>query len=211
MTPELKKGTEGLKNNPSVPFFYAGKLVDEYRAAGVPPEDVHPQSFHLADVLYWLREHPEYGANAIWLDGRYVDDGFDHTNPTTWSPNMTELVEMGVRTLGPPLWMLLRLDGDGRIVPSRYAEAAKAAGLDLVTWTLERSGPLADGGGWYYQTVAPAIDDDGDMLRVLDILVREVGVRGVFTDWPATVTFYANCAASGRFAPKGAPTGASSP
>jgi len=32
------------------------------------------------------------------------------------------------------------------------------------------------------------------MLRVLDVLARDVGVRGVFSDWPATTTFYANCA-----------------
>jgi glycerophosphoryl diester phosphodiesterase len=28
---------------------------------------------------------------------------------------------------------------------------------------------------------------------VLDVLARQVGVRGVFSDWPGTVTFYANC------------------
>ena len=69
----------------------------------------------------------------------------------------------------------------------------RAAGLDIITWTLERSGPLATGGGWYYQTVANAIDNDGDMMTALDVLVRDVGVLGVFSDWPATVTYYANC------------------
>jgi glycerophosphoryl diester phosphodiesterase len=78
-------------------------------------------------------------------------------------------------------------------VPSAYAKAAKAAGLEIITWTLERSGPLADGGGWFYRSIAPAIDNDGDMLTVLDVLARQVGIRGIFSDWPATVTFYANC------------------
>ena len=32
-----------------------------------------------------------------------------------------------------------------------------------------------------------------DMLTTLDVLAQEVGVLGVFSDWPATVTFYANC------------------
>jgi glycerophosphoryl diester phosphodiesterase len=32
------------------------------------------------------------------------------------------------------------------------------------------------------------------MLRVLDVLDKDVGVMGVFSDWPATTTFYANCA-----------------
>jgi glycerophosphoryl diester phosphodiesterase len=27
----------------------------------------------------------------------------------------------------------------------------------------------------------------------LDVLAKQVGVKGVFSDWPATVTYYANC------------------
>ena len=52
----------------------------------------------------------------------------------------------GVNIIAPPMYMLLALDGD-EIVPSVYANAnAKAAGLDIITWTLERSGFLIDGG-----------------------------------------------------------------
>ncbi|MEM9493108.1 MAG: glycerophosphodiester phosphodiesterase, partial [Myxococcota bacterium] len=80
-----------------------------------------------------------------------------------------------------------------QIVPSVYADAAKTAGLELITWTLERSGLLRDRGGWYYQTIADAVDNDGDMMVLLDVLARQVGVLGIFTDWPATVTYYANC------------------
>ena len=76
---------------------------------------------------------------------------------------------------------------------SIYAKKAREAGLEIITWTLERSGPLGNGGGWYYQTIKSAIDNDGDMMVALDVLVRDVGVIGVFTDWPATVTYYANC------------------
>jgi glycerophosphoryl diester phosphodiesterase len=32
------------------------------------------------------------------------------------------------------------------------------------------------------------------MMQVLDVLAREVGILGIFSDWPATTTFYANCA-----------------
>ena len=98
-----------------------------------------------------------------------------------------------MRIVAPPLWSLLALDGDGRIVPSQYARAARAAGLEIIPWTLERSGPLRGGGGWYYQTVADAIDRDGDVFTVLDVLARQVGIGGIFSDWPATVTYYASC------------------
>jgi len=30
-------------------------------------------------------------------------------------------------------------------------------------------------------------------MKVLDVLARGVGIRGIFSDWPATVTYYANC------------------
>jgi glycerophosphoryl diester phosphodiesterase len=106
---------------------------------------------------------------------------------------MAELVAQGVKIIAPPIWVLVALDDDHRIVPSTYAKAARQAGLDIITWTLERSGPLRDGGGWYYQTITEAIDNDGDMLEVLDVLAKQVGIRGIFSDWPATVTYYANC------------------
>jgi glycerophosphoryl diester phosphodiesterase len=78
-------------------------------------------------------------------------------------------------------------------VPSSYAAAAKAAGLDIITWTLERSGPLATGGGYYFQSVTAATNNDGDYFNLLDVPARKVGILGIFSDWPATVTYYANC------------------
>jgi glycerophosphoryl diester phosphodiesterase len=185
--PELKASSVATPNG-------AQQVVDAYVAAGIPPDRVWPQSFNLDDVRYWI-ENTDYGDQAVYLDGRYADETFDHADPETWKPSMEELAEMGVNIIAPPMWMLLALDGD-RIVPSAYARAAKAAGLAIITWTLERSGSLEFGGGWYYQTIAPAIDDDGDMLTVLDILAQDVGVIGVFSDWPGTVTYYANCMAN---------------
>ncbi len=171
---------------------YAQALVDEYLAAGVDPADVFLQSFDLNDVHYWLSEAPGFGRQAAWLDSRYRDRSFNAEDAATWKPSMTDLAESGVNILAPPLWMLLTLDGDA-IVPSAYAVAAQAAGLDLITWTLERSGSLENGGGWYHQSVKDAITQDGDVYAVLDVLAREVKVRGVFSDWPATTTYYANC------------------
>lgn len=194
MTPELK--------SPSVAMPYQGdysqqdyarQFIDEYKQAGVTTGEVYAQSFNLDDVLYWIANEPEFGVQAVYLDGRYDDPSFDHSNPATWSPNMQELAANGVKIIAPPMWMLLKANVYGNIVPSDYALAAKAAGLDIITWTLERSGPLATGGGWYYQTMTDVIDNDGDMLEVLDVLAQDVQVLGVFSDWPATTTYYANC------------------
>lgn len=198
MTPELK--------SPSVdmPFDsdgegdytqeeYAQQMIDEYKQAGVAPEKVWVQSFNYSDILYWLGNEPRFGEQAVYLDGRYSEPSFDHTRPGTWSPTMMEAAADGVNIIAPPMWMLTRVDSGGNIVPSVYAKQAKGAGLDIITWTLERSGLLQDGGGWYYQTTSSVIDDDGDTMKMLDVLARDVGVIGVFSDWPATVTYYANC------------------
>jgi glycerophosphoryl diester phosphodiesterase len=106
---------------------------------------------------------------------------------------MEELVADGVNIIAPPMYMLLALDKDDKIVPSVYAKAAKNAGLDIITWTLERSGFLIDGGGFYYQSVSDVINNDGDAYVVLDVLAKDVGILGIFSDWPATVTYYGNC------------------
>ena len=79
-------------------------------------------------------------------------------------------------------------------MPSTYAKDAKAAGLQIITWSLERSGWLAGSNkGFFYQGLEAGLRREGDVLQALDVLAREVGVIGVFSDWPATVTFYAAC------------------
>lgn len=195
MAPELKGSDPDLGLPAGLDrATLARRFIGEYREAGIPPERVMPQSFLLEDIALWLREFPDFGKHALWLDGRFeLGQGFDHRKPETWRPTMGELRAMGIRYIGPPMPVLLDLEGNARIVPSAYARAARGAGFRMVAWTLERSGPLAAGGGLYYASVRPAIRGDGDLLRVLDILVREAGVEAMFSDWPATTTFYANC------------------
>ena len=108
---------------------------------------------------------------------------------------MQELVVDGVQVIAPPMWMLLRVNDDGKIVPSIYAEQAKLNGLNIITWTLERSGVLSEenSGGFYYQTISSVTNNDGDAYEALDVLAQQVGIIGIFSDWPATVTYYANC------------------
>ena len=194
MTPELKSPSVGMPYDVDyTQEVYAQQMIDEYKEAGVHPQKVFAQSFNLDDVLFWIENEPRFGEQAVYLEDRYGDPAFDYTNPSTWSPNMEELVAQGVNIIAPPMYMLLALNENGQIFPSTYAIAAKSAGLDIITWTLERSGCLINGGGFYYQSVIDVIDNDGDMLEVLDVLAMDVGIIGIFSDWPATVTYYANC------------------
>ncbi|WP_233054006.1 glycerophosphodiester phosphodiesterase family protein [Motilimonas cestriensis] len=194
MTPELKSASVTMPFDGFTQQDYAQKMINEYTAAGVAAADVYPQSFNLEDVKYWIANTPEFGQQGVYLDDRYDLANFDPQNAATWSPSMTELASDGVKIIAPPLWVLLTLDANNNIVPSEYAKAAKAADLKIITWTLERSGLLSQGnGGWYHQSIANAIDNEGDTFEVLDVLAKQVGVIGVFSDWPATVTYYANC------------------
>lgn len=193
-TPELKSPEVAMPFDGFTREAYARKLIDELKAAGVAPEDAFPQSFDLNDVLTWIRDEPAFGAQAVYLDGRYESDEFDIANPESWRPSMRELADQGINIIAPPIWMLLEVK-DGKPAPSAYARQAKEAGLKIIAWTLERSGPLAGGGGWFYQSVGDVVNNSGDMFTVLDVLARDVGVIGVFSDWPATTTFYANCMA----------------
>ena len=193
-TPELKA--------PEVPMpfdgdytqeKYASQMIAAYKRAGIPPEHVFAQSFDLNDILFWIKTEPAFGAQAVYLEDRYEKRGLDPNKPETWKPSMAELKAQGVKILAPPIWTMLTLNEAKEIVPSPYAKAARDAGLDLIGWSLERDGPLHKGGGFYHQSVKAAIDRDGDTLTVLDVLARQVGVRGMFSDWPATTTFYASC------------------
>lgn len=193
MTPELKEAEVPM------PFQgeysqqqYAQQLVDDYKAAGVPPGQVYLQSFDWQDILYWLQAEPEFASQAVWLDGRYDDPAFDPMQPDSWQPGMAELKAAGLNIIAPPLWVLVTND-DGVIRPSAYAKAARAAGLNMISWTLERSGRLDEGGGWYYQSIAELTTDDSVALQLLHVLAQDVGVIGVFSDWPATTSLYANC------------------
>ncbi len=191
-TPELKRPVVAMPFDGLSQENYAQQLIDEYRAAGVPPSDVWVQSFHLDDVLYWISAEPEFGRQAVYLDASFRRGDFDAGDPATFRPSMAELKAMGVNYIAPPMWVLVK-SKNGAIVPSAYALEARKAGLKLITWTLERSGPLLTGGGWYYQSISNLTDNDGVVFELLDVLAKDVGVDGIFSDWPATVTYYASC------------------
>lgn len=185
MTPELKNPVVDMPFNGFTQEQYAQKLLDEYHEAGIPAEDVFPQSFEYGDVEYWLSKGKEYGKQAVFLDEE-LDD------PSIRIKEMANMRKAGLEYLAPATPLLVTAK-DGDITPSEYALAAKDAGFKLIAWSLERSGPLAGGGGWYYTNINEITEKDSDVLKLLDVLAQQIGVTAVFSDWPATVTYYANC------------------
>ncbi|GFE63345.1 glycerophosphodiester phosphodiesterase family protein [Litoreibacter roseus] len=191
-TPELKSASVDMPFDGFSQQDYAQKLIDEYKAAGIPASDVWAQSFNLDHVLYWIENEPEFGAQAVYLMDEYDIEGYSPMDPATWPNTMEELKGMGINFIAPPTWMLVTVE-NGEIVPSELAKQAKTAGLEIITWTIERSGPLVEGGGWYYQSIADITNSDGIMFEYIDALAQDVGVVGIFSDWPATVSYYASC------------------
>jgi len=187
MTPELKSASVTMPFDGFSQENYAQKMIDEYKAANVPAAHVFVQSFNKNDVLYWIKNEPAFGRQAVFLDSARMAADL---------PSLGQLQgykKDGIQIVAPPIFALLDVR-DGKLVPSVYAKNAKQAGLGIITWSLERSGLLASGNsGWYYQTVNSVIKREGDTMQVLDVLAKDVGIMGIFSDWPATVTYYANC------------------
>lgn len=201
--PGHRSFTPELKTPPSqvpMPFHgytqaqYARDMIEAFIAHGIAPERVYAQSFTPADIYLWLNEYPEFGAQAVYLD----EDGDDPANYTVAVNRLGALKSSGVNIIAPPFNYLLTVGGPNNdtVVPSIYATTALEVGLEIITWTFERSGPLANVAAndeYYYSSVAPITSYDGQAYEILDVLARQIGIKGIFSDWSATVTYYANC------------------
>ena len=195
-TPELKEGDAqrimtvfGDQEN------YAQAMIDEFKKAGVDPQDVFAQSFNKNDILYWIKHEPRFGRQAVYLDD--IDPTASPPLPRISLDELRQLRRAGVQIIAPPIFALLAVDSHDRIVPSQYALDIKNTGFDIITWSFERADLRKGAGpaGFYYLFDADsrAIKKDSDMYKALDALAQQVKIRGIFSDWPATVTYYANC------------------
>jgi glycerophosphoryl diester phosphodiesterase len=205
-TPELKGIDRDADGNPVVAEnngfgdsglnqqTYASKMIQEYIDAGIDSRNVWPQSFNRDDVVQWVNEFPRYGQQAVYLDD--IPTSFPNDPPTL--ADLQALKAQGVNIVAPPMPALLTTNPANKVVPSEYAKRARQADLKIISWTTERSGRIVEdvlngGQAFYYQSTLPALKNDGDILRNIDALARDVGIIGLFSDWPATVTYYANC------------------
>jgi glycerophosphoryl diester phosphodiesterase len=174
---------------------YAQKMIDELRDARVDPRNVWLQSFDKRDVLYWIQNAPEFGRQAVYLDS--IDPTANPPIPPQTLDELTQLRKQGVRYFAPPFPALLAVDANDNIVPSQYARDIKRLGFKIITWTFERSdlrqGASKAGFYYYFDPQGRAIKKDSDMYKALDALAKQVEIVGIFSDWPATVTYYANC------------------
>lgn len=201
-TPELKGGdpveiATVFQNQAG----YSQAILDVLRDSEVDPRRVWLQSFDVRDILYWIDEDPEFGRQAVYLldydaalDDIVIQPPYDAMPRAQY---FRMLKRRGVRIVAPPIPALLKVNAAGKIVPSPLAKNFGDMGFDIITWTAERS-DLRQGAskaGYYYDfdPTGQAVKTDGDVFLTLDALAKDVRVLGIFSDWPATVTYYANC------------------
>lgn len=200
--PGYRNFTPELKTPPApVPMLfrgytqeqYARDMIETFIRRGIPAERVYPQSFNSPDIYQWLAEYHDYGKNVVLLD----ESGDTPANYTAAVARLPSFKTKSVNIISPPFNYLLTTIPDNKtIIPSAYAIAAIAAGLDIITWTFERSGLLAGiaaGNGHYYTSIASDTHTDGQLYEILDVLGRQIGIKAIFTDWASTVTCSANC------------------
>lgn len=63
------------------------------------------------------------------------------------------------------------------IFAGAFPLAVPAYGLNIISWTAERSGFLNNGGGWYYQSVKDMIDNDGVVFELMNVPHEAVGIK----------------------------------
>jgi glycerophosphoryl diester phosphodiesterase len=189
-TPELKEAMRRVSTRSSAARPHAQKMTDEFKLAGINPK-------HVGAVVQKKRrsvldQMPRFGKQAVYLDS--IDPTV--TPPTSADAGPAEATEEGEdhRTL---MFALLGLNADDEIVPSQYSVDIKGLGFDIITWTFERSdlrhGAVPAGFYYLFDPEGRAVKKDSDMYKALDALARQVGILGIFSDWAATVTYYANC------------------
>src|SRR5438128_4229158 len=71
-TPELKGPNRAANVQVEAVFgsqtAYAQAMIDDYKAAGISPRLVWAQSFNKDDILYWIKNDPDFGKQAVFLD-----------------------------------------------------------------------------------------------------------------------------------------------
>jgi glycerophosphoryl diester phosphodiesterase len=195
-TPELKGGDPArIQAVFGGQAQYAQRMIDTYKAAGVDPRKVWAQSFDINDILYWIHNEPAFGRQAVYLDS--VDPTANPPIPRQTNAQLAALKAVGVQIIAPPIQALLAVNTAGQVVPSQYALDIHAAGLKIISWSFERvdltKGAAGKGSYYGFDPTGAAIRRDSDMYKALDVLARQVKVIGLFSDWPGTVTYYANC------------------
>ena len=104
------------------------------------------------------------------------------TLATWWATGTT-----GIRIWAPPTFALLEVNAANQIVAiAGYAETQgpQASTSSRGPWSVRGSWPTATTASTIRRSTS-AITREGDLMKVIHVLAQDVGILGVFSDWPA--------------------------
>lgn len=174
------------------------------------------QTFDHRVAQHWTTIRPLPSIEFMWSTFLPLHAGEDDPDCKTFDCGagmvISSLARQGVAFFGPPLQLLLSSAGH-RTVPSNasvwYSRLAREHGAALMSWSIERSGcsttaatpsvqPAAIGTcDWYWgSTEGISSYQHEDTLLALHVLFQDVGIAGIFADFPATASAYLNCVPS---------------
>jgi glycerophosphoryl diester phosphodiesterase len=182
-TPELKLPSVEMPFNDFTQRDFAVKLTEEFMAAGIPTEDIWIQSATEEDIEYLATT--DYGMQAVALD---FDDTRNRSDDKAW---LMHMMDIGAKIVAPPMWKLVEPnpkageEGELDMVASQMALDAKELGLQIITWTLERtSAPLEKPAGTdYFWLTLQGMGlnlTEGSNMDLLHVLAMDVGIEGIF-------------------------------
>lgn len=112
---------------------FAQQVVDTFKEANIHPSRVWLQSFVPEDIFQWIENDPEFGRQAVYLDERadLTTEGYENA-----IASLPDLAARGVKIIAPSIWQLITANNETqKIVPSSYAIAARAAGLEVCRYS----------------------------------------------------------------------------
>jgi glycerophosphoryl diester phosphodiesterase len=136
---------------------------------------------------------PQMNVLVDVVDGKYVPSQYAIAAKAagfkiiTWTLERSGFLKQGKSNVGGPATNVgvTGYNGGGYYSTSNGGSDAYPVG----TSTAATAGTMRQ----YFPTTKSITDNDGDAYEVLHMLATQVGIVGMFSDWPATVTFYANC------------------
>ena len=149
----------------------------------------------MADVLYWIKSEPRFGQQAVYLDD--IDPTVNPPLPRLSLAELKQLKRQGVQIIAPPIPALLAVDDATARSCPRSTRRTSGHRLRHHHVVLRARGPAQGRRDrrvlLHVRPDQPGVKKDSDMYKALDVLAARIGVLGVFSDWPATVTYYASC------------------
>jgi glycerophosphoryl diester phosphodiesterase len=201
-------------------YWLAEKFADELMAVFGPEQGI-AQTFDNLVAEHWKKARPTLTVEYMWMgppargQNCSINEGKPNREDCGGPELLRYLARLGVNMFSPPINALITHRADHSIVPSSTAALLKDMEVQSIgSWSLEREGcstlhnpnaamtpeiqaaewaPCGFGGGYYSSVEAHSTFQHEDVLEVVDVLFKQVGISKLFADFPATVAAYTNC------------------